>query len=152
MTNLTKRSWSFRSKPDKKNDVKNPILSSNEFVKIHSYFDILNYKSQIIVLELVKFAIFDLISLKQILNLIIISLTYYEGPATGGQFQSFVFCKIQNTKHRQFWDFQKLWKYCVIIKFLFSQKNHTDSIFNQKFFYEFRMQGPVLLIIIEKSQ
>ncbi len=36
---------------------------------------------------------------------------------------------------------QNLQKYCVIIKFLFSQNNCSDLNFNQKFDYEFGMQG-----------
>jgi len=48
---------------------------------------------------------------------------------------------------------QNLHKYCVIIKFLFFQNNHSDLNFNWKFDYEFGMQyltwDPKILGVID---
>jgi len=52
------------------------------------------------------------------------------------------FCKIiKILEGFKFQKFQNLQKYCVTIEFLFLKNNHSDSNFNQKFDYEFSMQG-----------
>jgi len=41
----------------------------------------------------------------------------------------------------KFQKFQNFWKFRVIIEFLFSQNNCSDSKYNKKFDYEFGTQG-----------
>jgi len=47
----------------------------------------------------------------------------------------------QKSKHDMLRYFRKYQKYCVIIKFLFLQNNHSNLNFNLTFDYEFGTQG-----------
>ncbi len=79
----------------------------------------------------------------------VISITYIRNfkrifkPGTEALHRRPVPCFVvsQNSKQTQFQYHQKYRKYCVIIEFLFSQNNHSDSNFNWKFDYELSTLG-----------
>ncbi len=55
----------------------------------------------------------------------------------------------RNSKQTQLWYFRNYQKYLVLIKFLFSRNNHSDSNFNQKFDYKL---GTINLNILFKAK